>query len=226
MFDFSKIADDYDAYYETPIGKMIDRLEKAAVDRLLPMGCSGRRLLEIGSGTGHWSAHFALRGYRVTGIDVSPDMVRVARDKGIENAEFHVGDLYSTGFTSGVFDVGVAITVLEFLLDPASALRELTRVVKPSGLLIIGALHQDSFLGRQRLASPHPIYTPAHFFTISQLESLLTRSGKVEIHPCLFAPPVESAVGKADKIEAMGLDRSWRHGNFLVAKVTLGSPGL
>jgi ubiquinone/menaquinone biosynthesis C-methylase UbiE len=221
MFDFAKIADSYDFYYQTPIGKMVDRLEKAAVDRLLPAACSGEKLLEIGSGTGHWTAHFALRGYRVTGIDVSPDMVRVARDKEIENAEFHVGDLYSTGFTSGVFDIGVAITVLEFLSDPEQAVDELARLVKPSGLLIIGALHQDSFLGRRRLASPHPIYTPAHFFTISQLENLLTRSGKVEIHPCLFAPPVESSVDKADKIESMGLDRSWRHGNFLVAIVRL-----
>jgi len=61
-FDFGRIASRYDAWYWTPRGAMYDRLEKRAIDSLLPFSSDGGKLLEIGCGTGHFSEHFADKG--------------------------------------------------------------------------------------------------------------------------------------------------------------------
>jgi len=51
---FDEMADNYDRWYETPVGAAVDRMEKRAFLRVLEPKV-GERLLEVGSGTGHWS---------------------------------------------------------------------------------------------------------------------------------------------------------------------------
>jgi ubiquinone/menaquinone biosynthesis C-methylase UbiE len=218
-FNFGSIAQSYDLYYLTAVGQMVDRLEKACIDRLLPVAVDGQTLVEIGSGTGHWSAHFAGRGYRVTGVDISHEMVDVARSKLIKNAVFMVADAISTGFDDDSFDIAAAIALLEFLPDPESALREMVRIVKPGGLLIFGLLHEDSWMGAHKWE--HPIYSLAHFFRIRDVESLLGWYGQVTIEQCLFSTISEDSVEIADKVEEMGRENNWTNGNFLVARVKL-----
>jgi ubiquinone/menaquinone biosynthesis C-methylase UbiE len=91
-FDFGKIAHRYDAWYQTPRGAMYDRLEKRAIDRLLPSASTGDRLLEMGCGTGHFSEHFASKGFEIRGVDISESMIAVARRKNIKGAKFEVAD--------------------------------------------------------------------------------------------------------------------------------------
>jgi ubiquinone/menaquinone biosynthesis C-methylase UbiE len=219
IFDFGQIAERYDDFYGNPVGRMVDRFEKAAVDRVLPRGKPGEKLLEAGSGTGHWSAHFASRGYEVTGVEISPEMVEVARRKQIPGARFLVGDASRTGFPDDAFDIGAGITVLEFVDDPGALVAEIARVVKSGGRLVFGVLHEDSFLGRRRVRDPDPVYSKARFFTVPELDGLLRPHGEVAIKQCLFVPPVQGALKVAEKIEAMGLSEGWTKGNFLVAEV-------
>jgi len=142
-FDFGKIASRYDTWYQTPRGTMYDRLEKRAIDSLLPAASDGGKLLEIGCGTGHFSEHFASKGFEVTGVDISEPMVAVARQQNIRSGEFHVGDAERLPFTDGTFDVVAAITVLEFVCDPVSVVSEMVRCVKqPGGALILGVLNR------------------------------------------------------------------------------------
>jgi len=129
-FDFGKIASRYDTWYQTPRGTMYDRLEKRAIDSLLPAASDGGKLLEIGCGTGHFSEHFASKGFEVTGVDISEPMVAVARQQNIRSGEFHVGDAERLPFTDGTFDVVAAITVLEFVCDPVSVVSEMVRCVQ------------------------------------------------------------------------------------------------
>jgi len=52
-------------------------------------------ILELGCGTGNYSTEFSKRGYRLTGIDLSSDMVRIAEERGIPGSRFMVGDIRS-----------------------------------------------------------------------------------------------------------------------------------
>jgi len=224
-FDFGTIAERYDAYYDTPPGHMVDRIEKSAMEKVLPDAKPGQSLLEIGSGTGHWSEWFAGKGYNVTGVDVSPDMVKVATSKRlhrkINGVHYVVGDASRLQFPDNYFDVGAAVTVLEFVDDPGRIVSEMARVVRPGGRLVFGVLHEDSFLGRSRAENPDPVFTPAHFFTEAELTGLLSGFGKVKVNQCLYVDPVPEKVDEADEIEVKGQNEGWKTGNFLVAEVRL-----
>ena len=88
------------------------------------------RLLDMGCGTGWTSWIFAKRGYDVTGVDISEDMVHYARLNaeryGLENARFIAGDYEDTELGSG-FDCAVFYDSLHHALDTESALRMVYR---------------------------------------------------------------------------------------------------
>ena len=111
-FDFGMIADSYDRWYQTPLGRAYDLLEKRAVARMLPRAAPDARLLDLGCGTGHWSAFFATLGFKVTGMDIAPEMIAAARAKHIAGASFDVADAHKLPFDDGEFDVATAITTL------------------------------------------------------------------------------------------------------------------
>jgi len=224
-FDFGSIAKTYDSFYNNPLGKVIDEAEKAAVSELLPRAKGFQPLIEIGSGTGHWSEWFAELGYNVTGIDIATEMIEEAnrkrKERNIENVRYAEGNAEHLGFPDDFFDVGVAITLLEFVDDPIDVINELARVVHRGGRLIFGVLHEDSFLGRIRKTEPDPIYTPAHFFTEDEIREILKPLGEVRIRQCVFFDPVPGIIDKAMEIEEKGKSEGWTNGNFLVAEVKL-----
>ncbi|MFC1509233.1 class I SAM-dependent DNA methyltransferase [Candidatus Omnitrophota bacterium] len=86
------LAENYDRWYNTAEGAMNDRLEKQAVSELLFKNTNGEKLLDVGCGTGHWSQFFGEQGFTVTGVDISPEMIRVAEGKNINRASFKIAD--------------------------------------------------------------------------------------------------------------------------------------
>jgi ubiquinone/menaquinone biosynthesis C-methylase UbiE len=142
VFNFDNVADLYDRWYDTPRGAIYDRSEKKAVDKLLRDHTEGRRLLDVGCGTGHWSKFFSTRGYDVVGIDPSERMIKIAKSKDIARSSFHVMDGHSMSFADNSFDIAVAITTLEFATNPNAMIAEMARCVrKPGGKLLLGVLN-------------------------------------------------------------------------------------
>src|SRR5262249_12431649 len=74
---------------------------------------------------------------QVTGIDAEQAMVTraagVARDRGLTNVDFQVGDVHALAFEDATFDVVHAHQVLQHVTDPVGALREMRRVCRPGG---------------------------------------------------------------------------------------------
>jgi SAM-dependent methyltransferase len=97
------------------------------------------RLLDAGCGSGQWAIAFAERGVRVTGIDLSPEMIRLARedasDRGLD-IEWRTGDVTRLADPLAVFDAIHARVLLQFVPDVPAALRELRRVLRPGGRLL------------------------------------------------------------------------------------------
>ncbi len=97
------------------------------------------RLLDAGCGSGQWAIAFAERGARVTGIDLSPEMIRLARAhasaRGLD-IEWRTGDVTRLADPLAVFDAIHARVLLQFVPDVPGALRELRRVLRPGGRLL------------------------------------------------------------------------------------------
>ncbi|OHB61731.1 MAG: hypothetical protein A2Y76_00125 [Planctomycetes bacterium RBG_13_60_9] len=221
-FDFGRIADRYDAWYQAPRGAMYDRMEKRAIERLLPPAPNGGKLLEIGCGTGHWSQYFVSRGFEVTGVDVSERMIAVARQKNIAGATFEVADAGRLPIADNTFDVAAAITSLEFVQDSARTVAEMARCVKKmSGTLIVGALNRLSPYnqGKQRNASS--MYASARLFSPDDLKNLLKPFGEPVVRVAGYVPRRESLLWLSPVLEWIGHLTDNEHGAFLAAKVTL-----
>ncbi len=221
-FDFGRIASRYDAWYQMPRGMMYDRLEKKAIDRLLPPASQGAELLEVGCGTGHWSEHFHRQGFKITGIDASELMVTIARRKEIAGGDFSVADARQLPFADESFDVVAAITVLEFAVDAARVVSEMVRCVRRNGgTLIIGTLNRLSAYNQRKRHQVNSMYASARMFSPSEMNALLTPFGEPTVRVAGFVPQTDRMVWLSPLRESIGsLTRSER-GAFLAAKVVL-----
>jgi SAM-dependent methyltransferase len=114
------------------------RLE-LALAQLLPGHGQGRRLLDVGCGTGHHLASFRQRGFEVAGVDGSEEMTSLAR---INNPGVPItrGDVEELPFPSGEFDVVLCIEVLRYLPRLSPSLREIARVLCPGGVCLATAV--------------------------------------------------------------------------------------
>lgn len=97
----------------------------------------GTRLLDAGCGTGLLLDLAQQRGATVTGLDVTPGLLQVARDQ-LPTAELWLADLASLPFGDAEFDVVTGVNAVQFAEDPPAALAEAARVVRPGGLVAIG----------------------------------------------------------------------------------------
>ena len=99
-----------------------------------------RQILDIGTGTGFIAQGLARGGHRVTAIDISPLMLKQARSKaGQEGLPIHffVADANDPPFISGCFDAIVCRNLLWTLPDPALAVKNWHRLLKPGGRIIV-----------------------------------------------------------------------------------------
>ncbi len=181
-YNFDTEAENYDDYYSDSPGREIDLLEKELVSRFVD-DFHKAEILEIGCGTGHWTRFFSDKGFRIHGLDISEKMLEKARNKEIPNARFTLGRAEDLPFDDHSFANIVCITTLEFVDDLDKALDEIDRVLKPGGLLMIGALNENSFLGKHK--DEFEVFRDARFFTGPFLHTYLSRFGKPEIKGCV-----------------------------------------
>jgi SAM-dependent methyltransferase len=96
----------------------------------------GTRLLDIGCGSGLALERAARRGAHVSGIDISPSLLEIARRRAPE-AMLVEGGLDELPFPDDSFGAALAVNALQFAFDPAAALAELARVLIPGARLAI-----------------------------------------------------------------------------------------
>jgi len=116
-------------------------LHPGRVDAIRRMGIrSGERVLEVGVGTGINAALYP-RDCSVTGIDLSGPMLEKARErvarKGVRNVRLVQMDAANLKFADDTFDIVYAPYVISVVPDPVAVAREMRRVCRPGGRIVI-----------------------------------------------------------------------------------------
>jgi ubiquinone/menaquinone biosynthesis C-methylase UbiE len=111
---------------------------------------AGERMLEVGPGTGYYSLHVAdwiSPGGQLDIFDLQQPMLdhttRRATGAGVDNIEATRGDARELPYADATFDAAYLVAVLGEIPDQDAALRELARVLKPGGRLVVGELFGD-----------------------------------------------------------------------------------
>jgi len=137
-----KKAIEYDNFFKTPFGRVVFELEKELLFLALEE-FKGKELLEVGCGTGIWVKVLKDEGFEEpVGLDISLDMLKVARTKGLKKLLCGTGT--ELPFKDGSFSCTYFVTSLEFILDKRKALLEAARVSREK--LVIAFLNKYSLL--------------------------------------------------------------------------------
>lgn len=134
---FARVADHWDELRALHYSE--DEIEKAVLAAAGPGPFD--LVVDFGTGTGRMLALFASLARRVEGIDLSHQMLTVARSKleaaKAANAFVRHGDATATPYPDGCASLVIIHQVLHFLDDPSRALREAARVLQPGGRVIV-----------------------------------------------------------------------------------------
>ena len=110
-------------------------------DRMGP----GDQWLDVGCGTGSLALRLAPSAARIHGLDLSSEMIRIAREKAdaaaVSNVSFHVGPFDdSVPFDAGSLDGVCAYSLLHLMADRDAALARIHRLLRPGGVLVTSTL--------------------------------------------------------------------------------------
>lgn len=129
-YDFDTIAHTYDRLNRVMTLGLDRRWRKRAVK-----GLHGN-VLDVACGTGDMMVSLAERGCTVTGVDISEEMLSIARQK-TSSANFQLGNAESLPFTDGEFDAVTCAFGVRNFVHLEQGLSEMLRVLKPGGTMVI-----------------------------------------------------------------------------------------
>lgn len=131
--EYAKAAKHYDEkwafYVEATTRETLRRLPLAAASRVLDVGCGTGELLR--------RVRANVPDAVLAGLDPVPEMLDVARDKLSGRADLRVGYADRLPWNAGTFDVVVSCNMFHYISEPLTALREMARVLRPTGALVL-----------------------------------------------------------------------------------------
>lgn len=216
------VAASYDGWFDAPWGSYAFAVERRALlGALGPV--AGLEVLDVGCGTGRFTAALEAAGAHVTGVDHDAGMLGIAATR--VGGPLIETDAHELPFPGSSFDLVTAVTLLEFAERAGRVIDELFRVTRPGGRVAVAVLNPRSPWGvvhRRQLREPP--WTEACLRTPGELRALVAGRGRLRVHGALHSPaafPGLRAVGPL--IERAGL-LCPRLGAFQIAVVEVSAP--
>src|SRR5438270_8026922 len=181
---FDRIPPVYDAWAGGQHGRVASRL----VDLVAP--AKHEQVLDVGTGTGlvaHLVAPRVSRGL-VFGVALSDNMLSIARSKKVKNVQFVGMAAERLVFRPSTFDLVTMGEALAYLADPAAALEEAHRVLKPRGRLAVSCLRRSLSTPAQNLFFQGLVpLARRHYLSLPRFSSERSRFGEPNVLPQLLA---------------------------------------
>jgi malonyl-CoA O-methyltransferase len=176
----------------SPIVALSDRIVQPWIEAL----GGHRRIIDVGAGTGRWTGRLG-----AIGLDLSWEMLAVAGAKPGLGGRLAVADAMKLPIATGSADLVLCTLVLGYARDPLAAWRELARVVKPGGSLILTDFHPEAaaYGWRRTFRANGQVYEiENHSYTLNQLtgEGLALR----EHRDAVFEEPERELFERAGKL--------------------------
>ncbi len=165
---FEKYSNEYDKWFDNHIDFYIAELE--AIRQLIPS--QGAEGMEVGLGSGKFAVPLGIK----TGVEPSEKMASKARKQGID---VHYGIAEELPFSDDRFDFVLMVTTICFVDDVVTALKEVFRVLKTGGCIIVGFADRESDIGKQysEKRESSRFYKEATFFSAPEVLMYLKESG-------------------------------------------------
>jgi len=165
------------------VGQVYDKLKRRIVSDLSNVNTNEVIMIDIGTGTGRFAAEFSRRRYYVIGLDISKNMILLAKNR-LRNmsvsqyTDFVLADIEYMPFRQDIFDLAVCIHVLRHFRRHAKALKEVKRILKKRGKAVIdipNAQHEKLLRFFTKKIDNRPVYDAG--LTFRELSHLLSKVG-------------------------------------------------
>lgn len=214
---FDAWPEKYDDWFHTPIGRLVKQYEGDLIREMLQPR-KGETILDAGCGTGVFTLDILDAGASVVGLELSLPMLRRAGDKA-RGRPFRMvrGDMRELPFADNTFDKVLSVTAIEFIEKAARAVRELFRISRPGGRVVVATLNRLSPWAERRRAagaSGHQLFRHARFRSPAEMQALSPVPAilRTAVH---FQKQTDPEL--AEMIEREGQSKNLNTGAFLVA---------
>ena len=172
-------------FYESKYSTRIENLNPMKLQALSLFPLPPRTVLDVGCGTGMLAGLLTEAGYKVVGIDLSDVAVQKCRARGIEAYQQDLAETLQ--FSDNTFDCILMSEVIEHLVDPIQVLKELRRVLKINGVMVI-TTPNSSFITRRfryligKSSTETQNFSHLRFFSADFLKRVVTSAGFNVVH--------------------------------------------
>ncbi len=201
---FERYTERYEAWFQRHEGAY--RSELAAVRALWPHGRPNQ--VEIGVGSARFARPLGIH----FGIEPAARMAHLARQRGIRVVR---GVAEALPLASAWCDAALMVTTICFVDDLQQTFSEARRILRPGGMLVIGYIDRQSFLGREYQAhkKENVFYREATFYDTSELVMALGKAGFGDFEFCqTIFHPLDAITGEEPVREG------WGEGAFVVLR--------
>lgn len=164
---FQNLVGEYEVWFDE--NPNLYETEVEAVKHFVPENV---KAVEIGVGTGRFAAKLGIR----EGVEPCAEMAAVAKQQGITVYE---GCAEKLPLETDAYDMAVMVTVDCFLSDVSTAFREIARVLKEKGAVVVAFLNRETELGQmyERMKGGNPFYKDATFHSAKEIEQYMQEAG-------------------------------------------------
>lgn len=137
------------------------------------------KVLEVGCFLGRYCDHFQSLGHRATGVDLSPEVIERGQKLFPDLDLRCVGEVWDEDLVDGSYDVVVASEVIEHVLHPNDFLEQISRALKPGGVLLLTTQNSNAFHYRCQMLVGKFRWDPTHLrlYSRPELEKELENGG-------------------------------------------------